>query len=201
MHSDLKCRSGENAQTPKGDIMTHEKIDDATDNTADPFSDAHRRTRQAGQIRRDTLRRQISETHPEVLAEFDREQAKFTHITDTAIQPVLLQISADLQAQGWYARIIREDEAEGIVGLATAGIRLLFSRDPLPEPAIIDLFGETSFIGFHGDCPNRVVRMRAEFYQDRTTSGNKHSEVTLTYSDLTVGIVYDIVTDFLKGIG
>ncbi|MBP32439.1 hypothetical protein [Methylobacterium sp.] len=181
--------------------MTKSRMDDATDVGLDPFEDAYRRARHAGQMQRDNLRSHMLETRPEMVAEFDREQAKFTRVMDTTIQPVLDQISEDLQTGGWHVRIIREDDAEGIVGHATSGIRLLFSRDPLPEPAIIDLFGETSFIGFHGDCANRVVRMRAEFYQDRTTSGNKHSEVTLAYSDLTVGIVYDIVTDFLKGIG
>ncbi|AWN35045.1 hypothetical protein [Methylobacterium radiodurans] len=144
------------------------------------------------------LRAHIEETRPELAEAYGREESAFAELADAVLAPALAGLAADAQARGLHMRLVREDEPAGIFGAATPGIRLLVSREPLPDADTIALFGGVSFVGFHGRCPEHVVEVTIELYPSGGSAGVERDERTLDYDTVTVDGVHGLVDDALR---
>lgn len=147
------------------------------------------------------LRAHIESTRPVHAGAYRREAAAFAQLADAVLAPALAGLAADAQAWGLHTRVVREDEAAGIFGTATPGIRLLVSRDPLPDADAVSLFGGVSFVGFHGRCPEHVVEVTIELYPSGGSARVERDERTLDYDTVTVDGVRGLVDDALRRLG
>lgn len=154
--------------------------------------------RDVDMARRVRLRAHIEATWPVLAEAYRREAAAFAQLADVVLAPALAGLAADAQARGLHMRVVREDEAAGIFGMATPGIRLLVSPDPLPDTDAVSLFGDVSFFGFHGRCPEHVVEVTIELHPSGESAGVERDERTLDYDTVTVDGVRGLVDDALR---
>lgn len=153
--------------------------------------------RRSGLLQRARLRAHIEATNPGLAGTYRREEKAFSALADTILEPALAEIAEGAQAKGLYVQIYRESPDEGIFGIVTPGIRLLVSRKPLPGLNAIAYFGQTSFLGFHGNCPDHSVKMVTENHWDVASSSVENSECVMAYEDLHSESVKTFIAAFL----
>ena len=156
--------------------------------------------RRFGLLQRARLREHIEATNPGLSGTYQREEKAFAALADTILEPAMAEIAESAQAKGLYVRILREKADEGIFGIATPGIRLLVSRKPLPDLTAMSYFGQTSFLGFHGNCPDHSVKMITEIHRDVASSSVNISERGIMYEDLDRESMKVIIATFLDGL-
>lgn len=178
-------------------MMADDNMLPMLDEDAD-FSTAMAARREVKRSQNAGLRVQIEASHPELAATYARARDAFAHLAGTVLEPTLSRIAYEGRDQGWHMRVVRDDETTEIFGAATPGIRLLISRDPLPSADIVALFGATTFVGFHGQCPKHAVKVTTELHLSDPPIEGERDEQVLDYEAVTAARTRDLVADVLR---